>query len=772
MTPKVDLVLVFRSSTGNSQVQPKALARKNARQASEQYAKLLQVLKQGGLQAVGKRGERDGQLLVLVSCPSVLLKRLAQRERHSDFLYGLPTNNAVTAEDLDSAPLSPADQIRLVYTYITSTESDGGLGIAPGSPQWNRVESVVALHDHLFNDTWIKAWTTRQLGLVSSERVKSQFGEAVALYFTFLASYTKFLIFISAVGVGFYFFGIPYSSVYSSILLVWSITFVEWWRIKQRVLAVRWGTRGSFRVEKRRAQYQPISWWRRELRMLASVPVILLFGAVLVSLLTGIFVFEAFVTQLYKGPGVKFLSFSPTILFMTLVPRLLSIYHTYAVKFTDWENHSRQSTHDGSLTIKTFSLSAIVAYGGLALSAFVYVPFGEEVMTFVQSRLFHNGPSTGSSWTSSVLSSIVSSPTATAVKNATGFDFNSTTMGDHRQFWETDHGNARSKLDPSRLQNQMFAITVTNQVVNTFLEIGLPYITRAIASFRSGKGLSRAKNSVGAKAVGPQEHEQQGQTTNGTKEKRVAFEDDKTSADLVKNANGKEEKEFLEKVRREVALPEYTLFEDYSEMVTQFGYVALWSTIWPLAPVMSLVNNWFELRSDAFKIAVHTRRPIPARTDTIGPWLDSLTFITWLAALTNSALVYLFRPSDQCKAVGTTLQHNHHRLNSESSSTRQLLLSAAVIALAASHGYIIVRGVIKHVLERIIWKGSKEEKEEERLETAVKQEYLKSIGVADVAREDLADSKVFRENGEMTEGQAFWEHDEGFQELSKGVKDS
>lgn len=82
MTPKVDLVLVFRSSTGNSQVQPKALARQNARQASQQYAKLLEALKRGGLKAVGKRGEKDGQLLVLVSCPFLLLKRLAQRERY------------------------------------------------------------------------------------------------------------------------------------------------------------------------------------------------------------------------------------------------------------------------------------------------------------------------------------------------------------------------------------------------------------------------------------------------------------------------------------------------------------------------------------------------------------------------------------------------------------------------------------------------------------------------------------------------------------------
>ena len=79
MAPKVDLVLVFRSASGK--IEPKALARQNARQASEQYGKLLQALKSGGLLAVGKRGERDGQLLVLVQCPSTLLKRLAQRER-------------------------------------------------------------------------------------------------------------------------------------------------------------------------------------------------------------------------------------------------------------------------------------------------------------------------------------------------------------------------------------------------------------------------------------------------------------------------------------------------------------------------------------------------------------------------------------------------------------------------------------------------------------------------------------------------------------------
>lgn len=161
----------------------------------------------------------------------------------------------------------------------------------------------MALHDHEFNDNWIRSWTTSQLGFVKFDQIRAQFGESVALYFSFLSTYTKALIGISVLGTGFYFAAEPYSQVYSTLLVLWSITFVEWWRIKQRVLSVRWGTRGSFRVEKRRAHYNPIAWWKRDLRMVTSIPVILFFAAILASLLTGIFVFEAFVTQLYKGPG-------------------------------------------------------------------------------------------------------------------------------------------------------------------------------------------------------------------------------------------------------------------------------------------------------------------------------------------------------------------------------------------------------------------------------------------------------------------------------------
>lgn len=186
---------------------------------------------------------------------------------------------------------------------------------------------------------------------------------------------------------------------------------------------------------------------------------------------------------------------------------------------------------------------------------------------------------------------------------------------------------------------------------------------------------------------------------------------------------------------------------------------------------MALVNNWLELRSDAFKITVHVRRPIPTRTDTIGPWLDTLTFLTWMAALTNSALVYLFRPSDQCKPVGTSLSHSHHHFSRPDSSTKQLLGSALLIALGASHGYILLRMLVRHSLERVLWRGSTEEREAERTETVVKEQYLRSLGVAGVA--DAENNAVGGGAGaDAGESSAFWSHDEGLDELSRGTKEA
>lgn len=59
-------------------------------------------------------------------------------------------------------------------------------------------------------------------------------------------------------------------------------------------------------------------------------------------------------------------------------------------------------------------------------------------------------------------------------------------------------------------------------------------------------------------------------------------------------------------------------------MVTQFGYITVWSVVWPLAPLFALINNWVELRGDAIKISTQVRRPIGERVENIGPWLTMM----------------------------------------------------------------------------------------------------------------------------------------------------
>jgi hypothetical protein len=203
--------------------------------------------------------------------------------------------------------------------------------------------------------------------------------------------------------------------------------------------------------------------------------------------------------------------------------------------------------------------------------------------------------------------------------------------------------------------------------------------------------------------------------------------------------------------------------------------------------VMAFINNIFEFESDAFKLTVHHRRPIPIRTDTIGPWLDALSFLAWLGALTNSALVYLFSPeilkTSATSGTEKIIQAKEHLVDvtganssgmwgvdgSSYEATKALLVKAVLVALAASHGYLILRVIVRHVVEKIWWKGGKEVQEREREERTMKEKFLETAGAG-------AGSVVLPEDKtkvpETEDKMGFWEHDEGVDEIKRLVKET
>ena len=75
---EVDLVITFRALPNTTSKQK---IREEARKAERQYSILLQTLHSGGLKAVGRSGEKPGDILVFVWCPLTLINHLVKRER-------------------------------------------------------------------------------------------------------------------------------------------------------------------------------------------------------------------------------------------------------------------------------------------------------------------------------------------------------------------------------------------------------------------------------------------------------------------------------------------------------------------------------------------------------------------------------------------------------------------------------------------------------------------------------------------------------------------
>jgi len=82
-----------------------------------------------------------------------------------------------------------------------------------------------------------------------------------------------------------------------------------------------------------------------------------------------------------------------------------------------------------------------------------------------------------------------------------------------------------------------------------------------------------------------------------------------------------------------------SLFYDYAEIILQFGYTTLFVTAFPLAPLMAFVNNYVEIRVDAYKLCEHMRRPDPKSAQNIGTWHAILNIMAHASVVTNALIL-------------------------------------------------------------------------------------------------------------------------------------
>ncbi|XP_068179378.1 anoctamin-10 isoform X2 [Antennarius striatus] len=134
-----------------------------------------------------------------------------------------------------------------------------------------------------------------------------------------------------------------------------------------------------------------------------------------------------------------------------------------------------------------------------------------------------------------------------------------------------------------------------------------------------------------------------------------------------------------EQVRLEASMSTYLgTFDDYLELFLLFGYVSLFSCVYPLAAVLVVLNNVTEIYSDAFKMCRVFKRPFSDPATNIGVWQLAFEAMSVMAVVTNCALIGI---SPQVKAYF-------------SESETQLILWTAAI----EHGLLALKFILAFLI--------------------------------------------------------------------------
>ncbi|KAL2255435.1 hypothetical protein VTK26DRAFT_3391 [Humicola hyalothermophila] len=505
------------------------------------------------------------------------------------------------------------------------------------------------------------------------DAIRDRFGEQVAFYFAFLRSYFVFLLFPAAFGAAAWLVLGPFSWVYAVVNCLWGVVFFEHWKMKEVDLAVEWGVRGVGKIQRPRPQFR----------------------------------FERETVDPVTGETVKV--YSPV---KRLARQLLQV---------------------------PFAAACVVALGGVIAGCFAIEIFINEVyngpfkqyLTFVPTVLLSIFNPTLTALLTKLAERLTDMENyetqdahqASLVQKIFVINFITSYLGvfltafvyvpfgkilvpclDVFQITAqkfTAEGTPLPtkswEINPDRLTRQVIYFTVTAQIVNLATEFIVPYAKRKV--FKTVE--------------------------------KVQSEFSEKSNTQVKDVP--EETEFLERVRNEAELDEYDVTIDYREMVIQFGYLSLFSVVWPLTACSFLVNNWVEARSDAMKITTNCKRPIPWRADSIGPWLDSLGFLSWLGSITSAALVFLFSGSKD----GTA------RLDGSPWDICGWALLLAI--LFAEHVYLAVQLVVRGVVRKLDSPGLRKERSQR---FAIRKKLLERMAEHDMAAGGDTSGPAVSEAGE------------------------
>ena len=93
--------------------------------------------------------------------------------------------------------------------------------------------------------------------------------------------------------------------------------------------------------------------------------------------------------------------------------------------------------------------------------------------------------------------------------------------------------------------------------------------------------------------------------------------------------------------------PEFDTMLDLARLSLEFGYVLMFTVVWPLAPLAALLISALEQRASCVRLTVASRRPAGPRCSGLGTgdaWFDILSFLAGVSTVVNCGMIALSTP--------------------------------------------------------------------------------------------------------------------------------
>ncbi|CAK4096485.1 unnamed protein product [Aphanomyces euteiches] len=588
---------------------------------------LLRRLHRAGLETKAIRSLDAKQTLVQVKAPQAVLeygadKMKLKKQRRGDFLW-VDYSHAIreTLVDYDAA----TDAVRfldkekqtIVHRLIVMEAALDEHSYASCLPlflflTWRRrdlngiVEQMLPLHKanlNLLRRSWVCYWRRPVVasrwthGLRCLFRlvwhgldqplddVAQYFGEKVAFYFAWVQMYTKWLLLPTLAGIYLFVLQVqsqsldqPLAPVYALFMAVWASVFLVAWKRRANSLAYRWGVLGyEDDDEDIRADYRDATskflprGCTRWLKYAVTFVVVVVFMAAIL--------------------GVMYFAFTTRD---RLQQESLAVQSNLTAQWHDLTLANLASIRDGlSIGFWFYLLLMPMLYG-------LCIPVFDMAFSSIATKLTKwENHKTESAYQSALILKVFPFRCVHVFASLYYYAF---TAGDNLL----------------QVAIQLATFMLSGQMWNNVVKTGIPL-------FRQRYQL-RQRRLATAKLL---------------KESPIFTVDSKG---LVLKGNDSTAVAHHQCIRLEQAssmvweecqLDTYDTFDDYTEMLIQFGYVSFFSIAFPLAPLLALINNVVSLRADAFKLCHTMQRPRALKASGIGIWFPVLQTMSVIAVITN-----------------------------------------------------------------------------------------------------------------------------------------